>query len=758
MSKVEAECSASGVDYPRWKSASFLFAENTLERFGYYGVRAVLILFLRDMLAYSDDDATLWYHVITTLSYIWPLGFAIAADSGFGKTKAIAFGLVVYVIGMCMTATGGMPQVFGSGFNEETGEKDDDWWQNNLVAIRGVSLGGLMLVTFGNGIKSCVSPHGGDQFEPSATSTISTYFAMFYFSTNVGAFVTQFLTPLLRDQDCGMSEYDLGSCFQLALWVPAAILLGAALVFFCGTCFYYNKPPAGNVIVKAGGAIRTAIKEKRKVKKTDRDPNAHWLDYAIPKYGKRFCTELRYIFPILVMFIPCPFFWALFDLTGSRWTLSATQLNGQISENFTLLPDQIQALNPIMVLLLIPTFNYIIYPLLAKCNLLTQPLQKMSCGMFISASAFLVSGVLQLAVEQGLTATPNYYSDTSVVFVNGDCEKLEISGFDMVWNDDFSDIELPVGSRTQTHDFILNIDDVTAALKDSSTFSVMCDGKPIQIEDIGQHIEEYEVNTFVIQQDEYYKFNSRYGKSSSNYVIFQVINPTTSYIDILGGETGNALRNSTRKVEPHKYNNADASITTYDGNNAMFDVDVVFYDSADNEQKRCPVSHPEGNEWGVASIWTIVVNDDCDKVELHQDSNAATISILTFIPQYFLITVGEIMVSVTGVEWAYTEAPPSMKAIMNACWVLTTCIGNLIDLVIVSLKFTREQSNEYFIFAGLMTGAAIAFLLLAIFYYDYVPDGAYDNLDDDVEVKEKKKDNEVIETKADENDEEEAEL
>ena len=89
------------------------------------------------------------------------------------------------------------------------------------------------------------------------------------------------------------------------------------------------------------------------------------------------------------------------------------------------------------------------------------------------------------------------------------------------------------------------------------------------------------------------------------------------------------------------------------------------------------------------------------------------------------------MVSVTGVEWAYTEAPPSMKAIMNACWVLTTCIGNLIDLVIVSLKFTREQSNEYFIFAGLMTGAAISFLLLAIYYYEYVPEGAYDNLDDE---------------------------
>merc|ERR1719471_549824 len=84
------------------------------------------------------------------------------------------------------------------------------------------------------------------------------------------------------------------------------------------------------------------------------------------------------------------------------------------------------------------------------------------------------------------------------------------------------------------------------------------------------------------------------------------------------------------------------------------------------------------------------------------------------------------MVSVTGVEWAYTEAPPSMKAIVNALWVMTTCIGNLIDLIIISIKFSKYQSVEYFIFAGLMAVAAIAFMLLAIFYYEYVPEGAYD--------------------------------
>ena len=75
-----------------------------------------------------------------------------------------------------------------------------------------------------------------------------------------------------------------------------------------------------------------------------------------------------------------------------------------------------------------------------------------------------------------------------------------------------------------------------------------------------------------------------------------------------------------------------------------------------------------------------------------------------------------------------------MKAIMNACWYMTICFGNLIDLVIVSLKFTREQSNEYFIFAGLMAGATFAFILLAYFYYEYVPEGAYESLEDDKEI------------------------
>ena len=58
---------------------------------------------------------------------------------GLGKFKTIAIGISVYVVGMCMTALGSMPELFGSPVNQD-GSRPDDYWQNNIQAIRGVAL------------------------------------------------------------------------------------------------------------------------------------------------------------------------------------------------------------------------------------------------------------------------------------------------------------------------------------------------------------------------------------------------------------------------------------------------------------------------------------------------------------------------------------------------------------------------------------------------------------------------------------------
>ena len=52
---------------------------------------------------------------------------------------------------------------------------------------------------------------------------------------------------------------------------------------------------------------------------------------------------------------------------GSRWTFQATRMNGETFGGlFTILPDQMQVANPVLILLFIPTFDYVIYPLLRK--------------------------------------------------------------------------------------------------------------------------------------------------------------------------------------------------------------------------------------------------------------------------------------------------------------------------------------------------------------------------------------------------------
>ena len=61
-----------------------------------------------------------------------------------------------------------------------------------------------------------------------------------------------------------------------------------------------------------------------------------------------------------------------------------------------MLPDQVQIINPILILALIPVFAFWIYPLCEKCGIKVTDLRKMSAGMIISALAFTISGFVQV--------------------------------------------------------------------------------------------------------------------------------------------------------------------------------------------------------------------------------------------------------------------------------------------------------------------------------------------------------------------------
>merc|ERR1712013_564339 len=90
-----------------------------------------------------------------------------------------------------------------------------------------------------------------------------------------------------------------------------------------------------------------------------------------------------------------------------------------------------------------------------------------------------------------------------------------------------------------------------------------------------------------------------------------------------------------------------------------------------------------------------------------------SIHILWLIPQYFVITVGEIMFSVTGLEFSYSQAPDSMKSVLQAAWLLTVAFGNIIVIIVAEAKAFDSRASEFFMFAILMLVDMAIFMWLA---------------------------------------------
>lgn len=92
------------------------------------------------------------------------------------------------------------------------------------------------------------------------------------------------------------------------------------------------------------------------------------------------------------------------------------------------------------------------------------------------------------------------------------------------------------------------------------------------------------------------------------------------------------------------------------------------------------------------------------------------LNMMWLIPQYVIITAGEVMFSVTGLEFSFTQAPASMKSVLQACWLLTVAVGNILVVVIAELQVFERQSYEFFLFAILMIIDMIVFMFLALRY------------------------------------------
>src|SRR5262249_62302617 len=82
---------------------------------------------------------------------------------------------------------------------------------------------------------------------------------------------------------------------------------------------------------------------------------------------------------------------------------------------------------------------------------------------------------------------------------------------------------------------------------------------------------------------------------------------------------------------------------------------------------------------------------------------------------YLIITIAEVMVSITGLEFAYTQAPARMKSTIMGFWLLAVSLGNVLVAFLAGFK-DLERVNFFWTFAGLSAAAGLLFGIRAYFY------------------------------------------
>ncbi|ALC45712.1 CG9444 [Drosophila busckii] len=93
-----------------------------------------------------------------------------------------------------------------------------------------------------------------------------------------------------------------------------------------------------------------------------------------------------------------------------------------------------------------------------------------------------------------------------------------------------------------------------------------------------------------------------------------------------------------------------------------------------------------------------------------------SINIAWQLPQFLLLMMGELLLSIPGLQFAFTQAPSIMKSVVTAAWFLNNAFGNLIVVIVTELNIFSSQKAEYFFYAVVMLVCIIVFALLAFDY------------------------------------------
>lgn len=390
----------------------FIIGNEACERFSFYGMRNILTAFLVGylLLGTADESARQAeakdiFHIFVMGVYFFPLLGGWLADRWLGKYRTILWLSLLYCVGHGLLA---VFETSKTGFYT-----------------------GLFLIALGSGgIKPCVSAFVGDQFDQSNKHMARVVFDAFYWIINFGSFFASLLIPLTLDL--------YGP--QVAFGIPGLLMLVATLIFWAGRDRYVSIPPSADDPHSFLKVARTALLTK--VDGQGRPGLGLAVGglvvgfaslAAIPAIGfvAALCLALvlvlapasvgillqlerargvhpdsdvdgvRAVLRLLAVFALVTPFWSLFDQKASTWILQARSMD-MPGWSWFQNASQMQALNPLLVMALIPFNNLVLYPTIERMGIKVTPLRRMTAGIAFSGLSWIVVGAIQVFMDGGV--------------------------------------------------------------------------------------------------------------------------------------------------------------------------------------------------------------------------------------------------------------------------------------------------------------------------------------------------------------------
>ncbi|MBO9729295.1 MAG: peptide MFS transporter [Chitinophaga sp.] len=392
------------------KGLSVLFATEMWERFNFYGMRALLTLFLVNALAFSEKQSSIMYGGFLGLCYLTPMLGGYISDRYLGNRNCIILGGFTMGVGQLLMVLSGV------------------LYATNVDTAKLIVWLALFVIIIGNGFfKPNISSMVG-QLYPKNDSRLDSAFTIFYMGINMGAFLGMSICPILGDVKIEATGVRIVSAFKWGF-------LAASIAMFLGTIlFYFLKDkyvvtPSGQAIggkpnfSKTAGTTATGEADKAKFTSgaiasvvvllfalfagihylslsDDHDVIKEWVypfiyasgislavliltDKSITKVERQRITVIYFVAFFVI------FFWACFEQAGSSLTFIADYQTDRRLFGWDMPPSLVQNANSIFIIVFALPFSWL-WVKLQKRNMEPISPVKQSLGLALLAFGFLI--------------------------------------------------------------------------------------------------------------------------------------------------------------------------------------------------------------------------------------------------------------------------------------------------------------------------------------------------------------------------------